>query len=325
MKKDASDWSCPAHLQPQPDEVAFDLQATLDAVVMLKARIPDDAFTASILGTERVGSGTVIREDGLIVTIGYLITEAESLWITTNDGTVVPGHPLAFDFASGLGLVLPLGPLPVSPLARGSAATLDAGDDVIVIGGGGQRHALTTQVFARRGFAGYWEYVLDEALFTTPPHPAWSGAALVDDGGRLVGVGSLFVQEEFDGEAVKGNMFVPIDLLAPIFDAMVTSGRPPGPGRAWLGMYTVDHDGGLVVSALADGGPAEQAGVQPGDIVVEVAGERVGELAEFFRRVWRLGPPGTQVPLTLSRGGTRMQVVVRAGNRSDFLRKPRLQ
>ena len=322
---DSSDWSCPAHLQPQPDDVAFDLPAALDAVVMLKAQIPDDAFTAAILGTERVGSGTVIRDDGLIVMIGYLIAEAESLWITTNDGTVVAGHPLAYDFASGLGLVLPLGRLPVSPLARGSAATLDAGDDVIVIGGGGRRHALATQVFAKRGFAGYWEYVLDEALFTTPPHPAWSGAALVDDGGRLVGIGSLFVQEEFDGETVKGNMFVPIDLLAPIEDAMVASGRPPGPGRAWLGMYTVDYDGGLVVSALADRGPAEQAGVQPGDIVAEVAGERVSELAEFFRRVWRQGPPGTEVPLTLLRGGSRVQVVVRAGNRTDFLRKPRLQ
>ncbi len=140
-----------------------------------------------------------------------------------------------------------------------------------------------------------------------------------------MGVGSLFVQEEFDGEAVKGNMFVPIDLLAPILDAMVTSGRPPGPGRAWLGMYTVDHDGGLVVSALADRGPAEQAGVQPGDIVVEVAGERVTELAELFRRVWRQGPPGTDVPLTLLRGGARVQVAVRAGDRNDFLRKPRLQ
>jgi len=322
---DSSDWSCPAHLQPHAEELAFDLPATLDAVVHLKAQIPEDAFTASILGTERVGSGTVIGDDGLIVTIGYLITEAESLWITTNDGTVVAGHPLAYDFASGLGLVLPLGPLPVSPLARGTAATLDAGDDVVVVGSGGRRHALTTQVFAKRGFAGYWEYVLDEALFTTPAHPAWSGAALVDDGGLLVGVGSLFVQEEFDGETVKGNMFVPIDLLAPIFDAMVTSGRPPGPGRAWLGMYTVDHDGGLVVSALADRGPAEQAGVQPGDVVVEVAGERVADLAGFFRRVWRQGPPGTEVALTLLRRGSRVQVAVRAGNRTDFLRKPRLQ
>jgi S1-C subfamily serine protease len=189
-----ADWSCPAHLQPKAEEVAFDLQAALASVVLLKARIPEDAFTASILGTERVGSGVVIGEDGLILTVGYLITEADSVWITANDGTVVAGHPLAYDFASGFGLVLPLARLPVAPLARGSSASVGAGDDVIAIGAGGRAHALNTQVFAKREFAGYWEYVLDAALFTTPPHPAWSGAALVDDGGQLVGIGSLFVQ-----------------------------------------------------------------------------------------------------------------------------------
>jgi S1-C subfamily serine protease len=320
-----SDWSCPEHLQPQASDVAFDLHAVLDSVVMLKAQIPEDAYTAGILGTERIGSGVVIRDDGLIVTIGYLITEAESLWITANDGTVVGGHPLAFDFASGLGLVLPLGSLPVAPLARGSAAEIERGDDVIVVGGGGRRHALTAQLLAKREFAGYWEYVLDHALFTTPPHPAWSGAALVDDGGRLIGIGSLFVQEEIDGETVKGNMFVPIDLLAPIFDSMMTSGLPAGPARAWLGMYTVDHEGGLVVSALADRGPAEQAGVQAGDVVVEVSGEPVADLAAFYRSVWRQGPPGTDVVLTLARGGSPVRITVRTGDRGDYLRKPRLQ
>src|SRR5262249_17804616 len=153
---------------------------------------------------------------------------------------VVAGHPLAYDFASGLGLVLPLGRLDVTPLARGSVAGVDAGDDVVIVGGGGRRHSLKGRVFAKRAFAGYWEYVLGEALVTVPANPAWSGAALVDENGRLVGVGSLLIQEDFEGEPIKGNMFVPVDLLAPIFDAMVTSGHAPGPSRAWLGMYTVD-------------------------------------------------------------------------------------
>jgi S1-C subfamily serine protease len=322
---DDSDWSCPAHLQPRAADVAFDLAPALDAVVMLKAHIPEDAFTAPILGTERIGSGAVIRDDGLILTIGYLITEAESIWITGNDGTVVAGHPLAYDFASGLGLVLPLGRLGLAPLARGSAAATDAGDEVIVAASGGRRHALKARMLTKRPFAGYWEYVLDEALFTVPAHPAWSGAALVDDAGRLIGIGSLLVQEELDGEAIKGNMFVPVDLLEPIFDAMLTSGRAPGPARPWLGMYTVDHEGGLVVSALADGGPAEKAGVEAGDIVVEVAGDKVTDLAALFRRVWGLGPPGTDVALSLLRGGNTLHVTVRAGDRSEYLRKPRLQ
>jgi S1-C subfamily serine protease len=322
---DDSDWSSPAHLQPRAADVTFDLAAALDSVVMLKAQIPEDAFTAPILGTERIGSGVVIRDDGLILTIGYLITEAESIWITGNDGTVVAGHPLAYDFASGLGLVLPLGRLGVAPMARGSASAADTGDEVIVAASGGRRHSLKARLLVKRPFAGYWEYVLDEALFTIPAHPAWSGAALVDDAGRLIGIGSLLVQEEQDGEAIKGNMFVPVDLLEPIFDAMVTSGRAPGPARAWLGMYTVDHDGGLVVSALAEGGPAEKAGVEPGDIVLDVAGDKVSDLAGLFRRVWSLGPPGTDVRLSLMRGGTTLHVTVRAGDRSEYLRKPKLQ
>ncbi len=322
---DSTHWSLPPNLQPHASEVGFDLAAALAGVVMLKAEIPEDAFTASVLGTERVGNGVVIRDDGLIVTIGYLITEAESIWITANDGTVVPGHSLAYDAASGLGLVLPLGRLRLPPLVRGSAARIDAGDDVIVIGRGGRSHALKGQVFAKREFAGYWEYVLDEALFTTPPHPEWSGAALIDESGQLVGIGSLFVQEEFEGDTVKGNMFVPVDLLAPILDDMLASGRPPGLARPWLGMYTVEDKGRLVVSGLADGGPADKAGVRPGDVVIEVAGDRVSELAELFRRVWRLGPAGTQIPLTLARNGSPVQLKVRSADRGDFLKKPSLQ
>ena len=203
----------------------FDLGNALRSVVMLRAEIPEDAFTAPILGTERFDNAIVIRDDGLMLTIGYLITEAESIWLTTNDGVVIPGHPLAYDFASGLGLVMPLGRLGVPALPRGSAASIATGDEAIVIGHGGRQHALTAQVFAKREFAGFWEYVLDEALYTTPPHPEWSGAALLGMDGQLLGVGSLFVQEAVDDRAVKGNLFVPVDLLMPILDDLLTRGR----------------------------------------------------------------------------------------------------
>ena len=193
-------------MQPAPEEVRFDLRAAVDAVVALRADIPDDAFTAPILGTERTGSGVVIGDDGLVLTIGYLVTEAESIWLSANDGTVVPGHPIAYDFATGLGLVLPLSPLRVRPIARGSAASLAPSDDVFVLGSGGRAHALKATVIAKREFAGYWEYLLDEALFTTPVHPEWSGAALVGEDGRLVGIGSLLVQEAVGEDVVKGNM-----------------------------------------------------------------------------------------------------------------------
>jgi len=321
----STNWAFPTALQPDAAAVDFYLPRALNAVVRLASRVPDDAFTAPLLGTEREGNGVVIRDNGLIVTIGYLITEAEAIWITTHDGRVVPGHPLAFDFATGMGLVLPLAPLGLAPIPLGTVAGVDVDDDVYVIGHGGRHHALKASVFARREFAGYWEYLLDVALFTTPPHPEWSGAALVDEQGRLIGVGSLFVQEA-DGEDVqKGNMFVPIDVLVPILDDLVARGRTAGPARPWLGMYAGDDNNRLVVGGVAPGGPAARAGVRQGDQVVAVADQRVATLAEMLRSVWKLGPSGTEVPLTLARNGATVNVKVRSADRSDFMKKPSLQ
>jgi S1-C subfamily serine protease len=317
-------WAFPAALQPSPDEARFDLDAALDAVVLLRAEIPEDAFTAPILGTERAGNGVVIRDDGLVLTIGYLITEAESIWLTTNRGAVVQGHALAYDQSTGLGLVLPLGSLGVRPLARGSSGAARSESPVIVIGHGGRAHSLKARIIAKREFAGYWEYVLDEALFTAPAHPQWGGAALVGEDGRLLGIGSLLVQESVGGKTVDGNMFVPIDLLASVLDDMLATGRPARPPRAWLGIYATEMDGHLVIGGLAPGGPAERAGVKLGDLVLEVVGERVTGLAAMFRRIWSAGPAGSEVTLTLSRRGASSKVRIRSADRNDFLKKPRL-
>jgi S1-C subfamily serine protease len=312
-------------MQPAPGELRFDLKSALDSVVGLRADIPDDAFTAPILGTERTGCGVVIGDDGLVLTIGYLITEAESIWLTANDGTVTPAHPVALDFATGFGLVMPLGRLRLPALARGSASTIAPSDDVFVLGSGGRAHALKATVFAKREFAGYWEYLLEEALFATPAHPEWSGAALVGDDGRLIGIGSLLVQEAAGDDVVKGNMFVPVDLLVPILDDLLRTGRTPGPARPWLGMYTAETPNGLVVNGLASDGPADKAGVMPGDVVVAVADHRVTALADMYRAIWTKGPAGVEIALTLARDGTPLRVSVLSGDRRDFLRKPRLQ
>lgn len=323
---DTKPWAFDESLQPREDEVGFDLAQALDAVVLLRAEIPEDAFTGGILGTERVGNGVVIRADGLVLTIGYLITEAESIWLTTNAGAVVAGHALAYDQATGFGLVQPLGNLRAPMLERGTAAGVADGDEVYVIGHGGRAHALKAKLLAKREFAGYWEYLLDEALFTTPAHLQWGGAALLDRGGRLVGIGSLLVQES-DGEgedSVQGNMFVPIDLLEPILGDLLAHGRAARAPRPWLGMYTQHVDGRLIVGGLAPGSPAERAGVQAGDLVLGVAGERTTTLADFLRKVWRLGGPGIEVPLMLARQGDVLRLSVHSGDRSDFLKKPRL-
>jgi S1-C subfamily serine protease len=319
-----SDWAFPPELQPNPEQARFDLEAALNSVVMVRAEIPQDAFTASILGTERVGNGVVIRADGLVLTIGYLITEAQTIWLTTNAGTALAGHALAYDQVTGFGLIQPLGRLGVPALQCGSAKSCAVGDDVTVIGHGGRSHALQAKIIAKREFAGYWEYVLDEAVFTAPAHPQWGGTALVGRDGRLLGIGSLLVQEALGGETVQGNMIVPIDPLEPILGDMLAMGRANRPPRPWLGMYTTDASGQLVVGGLADGGPADRAGVRPGDLVLEVAGERASTLADLFRKVWRLGSAGVEVPLTLGREGALVRMRVRSADRSDFLKKPQL-
>lgn len=322
---DPTHWSFPSELQPKGGEVPFDLNVALNAVVSIRVEVPEDAFTASILGTERTGNGVVINDDGLVLTIGYLITEAETIWLTTHSGTVVPGHALAYDQVTGLGLVLPLGKLGLRPVPRTDLESADLDDDVFVIGHGGRAHALRARVFARREFAGYWEYLLDDALFTTPPHPEWSGAALLDGNGRLVGIGSLFVQEAEEDETVKGNMFVPSELIDPILDDMLHLGRVDRPPRPWLGLYTAETKDGIAIQGLATGGPAERAGVHLGDVVRDVAGEPVEDLADFYRSVWQRGAAGTDVPLTLLREGHLEKVVVRSVDRSALLKKPQLQ
>ena len=321
---DSKPWAFEESLQPREEEVGFDLAQVLDAVVLLRSEIPEDAFTGGILGTERIGYGAVIREDGLVLTIGYLITEAENIWLTSNAGVVVAGHALAYDQASGFGLVQPLGHLRAPLLERGSSAALAAGDAVYVIGHGGRSHALKARVIAKREFAGYWEYLIEDALFTAPAHPQWGGAALVDAGGRLVGVGSLLLQEAVGEESEQGNMFVPIDLLEPILDDLLAHGRAGRAPHPWLGMYAQETEGRLIVGGLAPGGPAERAGVQAGDLVLGVAGERTSSLAGFLRKVWRLGDPGVEVPLMLARQGDVLRLSVRSADRNDFLKKPRL-
>jgi S1-C subfamily serine protease len=311
-------------MRPRPEDWRFDLDGALDAVVQLRAEIPEDAFTAQILGTERVGNGVVIRDDGLVLTIGYLITEASTIWITTNKGVVAPAFPLGYDQTTGFGLVHPLGKLGLRPLARGSAASCRIGENVVIAGHGGRARALRATVFAKREFAGYWEYVLDEAIYTAPAHPQWGGAALIGSEGRLLAIGSLLVQEKVDGGLLQGNMLVPIDLLEPIFDDMLKLGRPQREARPWLGMYTTEAGAKLVVAGIAPGAPAERAGVKVGDIIVDVAGEKPSSLADLWRRVWRLGPSGSQVPLKLQRKSGLAVVNLVSADRNQFLKKPHL-
>ncbi len=320
-----ADWEIPANLQPDPDDYPYDLERAMSAIVGIKSYVPADAYTAGTLGTERAGSGVVIRDSGLVATIGYLITEAETIWITSADGRAVQGHALAYDQESGFGLVQALGRLNLPALELGDSDALKVGDQVVFAAAGGRHHSVETRVVGRQEFAGYWEYVLDDAIFTAPAHPFWGGCGLIGGDGKLMGTGSLILQQgDGKGRRLDMNMVVPIGLLGPILDDLLTYGRVNRPARPWLGMYATEFDETLVIGGLSDNGPAEQAGVRAGDRVVSVNGEEVADLAGLWRRVWASGSAGAEVRLKLMRESGPVTLSVRSGDRFKFLKSPKL-
>lgn len=321
----SEEWSIPEGARPDPATLGFELDAALDAVVQLRASVPAEAFTASSLGTERHGSAVIIGKGELAVTIGYLVTEAEQVWLTSRRGTVVAAHVLAIDFATGFSVLRLFGDLGVRPLELGSSGPLEPGDELVMAAAGGRASALQTNLVARREFAGYWEYLLDEAMFTVPAHPHWGGAACIGPDGRLVGVGSLLIQAELSSEkSVTGNMVVPIDLLGPILGEMVRHGRVNRPPRPWLGVHLAENNGRLTVLGVAPGGPAEKAGLEEGDVLTALAGEPMDDLAAFYRQLWRMGEAGITVPLTLLRDGEERHAEIRSTDRELMLHVPRL-
>ena len=320
----ASNWEFPPSVQPKPGDYAFDLDQALNAVVGLSAVIPADAFTAEILGTERAGNGVLIRNN-VVLTIGYLITEAEAIWLTLFDGRAVPGTALAYDQETGFGLVQALARLDVPPLPLGSSGQARVGDAVVIAGAGGRKHSLAARIVSKQEYAGYWEYVLDEAIFTTPAHPNWGGTAVIGAGGELIGVGSLQLQQaQGAGTAGHLNMSVPIDLLKPILDDLMTMGRPNHPPRPWLGLYATEVEDKLVIAGLAKSGPAARANLRVGDMVLAVAGTKVDSLGGLFRQIWSVGQAGVEVPFTIYRDGRTFEAKVTSADRSRLLKGPSL-
>jgi S1-C subfamily serine protease len=297
------------------------LAELLSGVVHMKTFINPDGRTAQSLGREREGSAIVIDSNGLILTIGYLMVEAHSAEVVTNDGQDVPANVVGYDFQTGLGLLQATLPLKVQPLAFGKSAELKERDAVVVAGFGGPDNAVPAVVVGKREFAGNWEYLLDEAIFTAPPHAAWSGAALLNHEGKLVGVGSLFVSDVTGkGDRTPGNVFVPTDLLPPILADLIVSGRTAGAGRPWLGITTDETHGHLLVSAVTRDGPAERAGLQRGDMILGVNGAPVNHLPDFYRRLYAQGDAGTVIPLDVLKDGGKRRIEVKSINRLDFLR-----
>ncbi len=310
--------------RPDRDELSFDLDRAMGSVVRLHANIPPDAYTAAILGTEREGSGVVIDENGLVLTIGYLITEARTVTLTLGDGRTVTAEAIAYDHETGYGMVQSIETLDLPPLEFGDSNQVAEGDSVVVASFGGYTHSIAGRVMSIREFAGSWEYLLDTAFFTAPVHPYWGGAALIDAAGRLVGSGSLYIEETIAGEGrLPGNMFVPINLLKPIHQSMVSTGRSGRAPRPWLGMHTAEAGERLIVTGASPNGPADQGGIEPGDIVLSVDGVPVNGLAHMYRTIWEMGSAGSEVRFTVLRDDDVLNIRVRSSDRYSHLDLPR--
>jgi S1-C subfamily serine protease len=297
------------------------LNELLSGVVRVKTHINPDGRTVENLGRQRSGSGVVIDNNGLVVTIGYLMVEAVSAEVTTTDGRTISAEVLGYDHDTGFGLLKATQPLKARPFALGKSADLKEKDPVLAASFGGIDGVAPALVAQRREFAGSWEYLIDGAIFTAPPHTDWSGAALIDKEGKLVGVGSLIVNDVTGkGANAPGNMYVPIDLLTPVLADLIAGGSGQGKPRPWIGLTTEELRGRLFVARTTPGAPAERAGLKKGDIIVGVGGEKVAGLADFYRKIWKQGEAGAVVPLdVLGDSGVR-RVDVTSMNRNDHLR-----
>lgn len=294
----------------------------LDAVVGVDAQIPGNARTAGTLGTHRQGSGAVISDDGLVLTIGYLILEASGIELTTSDGRTIPAEFVGYDHQSGFGLVRALRPLGVNPFELGDSNGLDVRSQALIANRLGEQAAQGVFIVSRRPFVGAWEYLLDDAIYTSPPNPNFSGASLLSSDGRLLGIGSLFVgNAAILQQPVAGNMFVPIDELRPILKDMVANGRRSGKIRPWVGIFSSELRGRVFVDRIAPGGPAEAAGIESGDLIVSVRGTAVGDMAAFLRAVWKDASAGDPIDITvLNKGGEIRTLTVKSDDRRNWLR-----
>ena len=309
---------------PRQEDVSFDLDNTLSSVMRLSAEVPEDAFSARTLGTDRQGNAVLINEDGLLLTIGYLVVDARTIKLHGKNGQDVKAELVGYNHESGFALIHASSPLDLPVIQTGTAEDLEERESVIIAPYGNVDHSIQAIVVSRREFAGAWEYLLDRAIFTAPIHPNWSGTALIRRDGTLCGIGSLWVNDAEKGKRESpGNMFVPIDLLTPIYDDLVATGQAKTEDRPWLGLYTAEAVGRLFVSGLIPDGPADLAGVEAGDLIAGLNDDTVTNMADMYRRLWALGQAGVEVILNLRRDGEDIDALVKSNSRYSFMEQRR--
>ena len=309
-------FSTPAQAGPSAS-----LEELIGAVVKIKTHINPDGSTIRNLGRDREGTGIVIDADGLVLTIGYLMVEAHSAEVITNDGRTVPAAVVGYDNETGFGLLRTLAPLKVKPLALGKSSDVKENDNVVIASGGGAENVARATIVSKREFTANWEYVLKEAYFTSPPFASWAGAALINREGKLLGVGSLSVGDTSGAKIhMPGNMFVPVDHLMPILSDLIAEGHIAGPGRPWLGLTTDEGSGRLVINSVTPSSPAEKAGIQRGNIIVGINGETPTNLNDFYKKLWSRGGAGAVVALDVMQDNAVRRVEVKSINRLQHLK-----
>ena len=311
-----------AATEPEAAADTLDARRLFGAIVRVQTRAVPGARSAATLGSEREGTGIVIGEGGLILTIGYLIVEADDVKIVDSRGRTLPGKLVGYDHATGLGLVRTIAPLDARPVPLGDSGKLALREPVMIVNHSGPDDVTLAYVVSRRLFTASWEYMLDQAIFTAPPALNWSGAALIDRDGRLLGIGSLIVREAIasDDHQVPGNMFVPIDALKPVLADMIRTGRRAGAARPWIGVAADERQGRLFVTRVSPEGPGDKAGIRAGDIILAVGGEGVHTQEDFYSKVWSRGGAGAEIPLRVLQGVDVKEMSVRSIDRVEYFK-----
>jgi serine protease Do len=305
---------------PRSAQQTAQLERFNNNVVRLDAQVPSDATSSRSLGPQRTGTGVAL-DDRTVLTIGYLTLEADAVMVTTASGRRIPASVAGYDHATGFGVVRTVLPMDATPVPLGDSDKIAERQRVLTLGHG-EPEATEIVVLSRKTFAAGWEYLLEKPIFTFPPVNNWSGAALYDDTGALVGIGSLIVNDAASGQpGVPGNLYVPVNLLKPILADLLAKGRRSGDAPPWLGITTESVRGNLMVVRVAPNGPAESAGVAPGDIVLGVGPEAVRDQAEFYRKIQGTGAAGVVVPLKVLKEGSVKELPVKSIDRADFLTK----
>jgi S1-C subfamily serine protease len=288
------------------------------AMMALHSVVPDTAMTAEMLGTERESHAVQISADGLMLTVGYSIMEADEVWLTNYKGQTAEGIVLSQDYDSGIALLRPSTSLGQVFLESAPVNSFNIGDKTSILSSQDSK-AIPVELFAKEEYAGRWEYLLEEAYYTTPLCEHWSGAALINADQQLCGIGSLAIGiKSPQGETVPGNLFIPVELVMPHLEYMSLHGQKPGQLRPWLGTLVEEYNSELHVIGIYHGAPAARAGIQPGDVILSVDQEPVSDMAGFFRTIWRYGPAGSNIPLTLRSGGETRELALETIDRNTF-------